>query len=93
MVAVVDQNGSPIRLAATQVTITLRRRVSPTQRPNSFDDICVNDDIDPGVNTDARLEILVPAGASSTELKIRVSDWNGQAGGQIPYQMQAPGNR
>ena len=49
----------------------------------------MNDDIDPGVNTNARLEILVPgSGKSQVELQIRVSDWNGQAGVQMPYQLQ-----
>ncbi len=52
-------------------------------------DICVNDDINPGVNTDAGLEILVPAGREAqVELNIRVSDWNGQVGGELPYEMQ-----
>jgi len=41
------------------------------------------------VNTDARLEILVPDGSKSlVELNIRVSDWNGQSGPGLPYQMQ-----
>ncbi len=57
--------------------------------PAAFDDICVNDDINPGVDTNARLEILVPGSRESqVELSIRVSDWNGQAKGSLPYEMQ-----
>jgi hypothetical protein len=57
--------------------------------PDAFDNIWVNDDIDPGVNSNARLEILVPGRpASQVELNIRVSDWNGQARVLMPYQMQ-----
>src|SRR4029077_8652126 len=57
--------------------------------PDAFDDICVNDDISPGVNTDARLDILVPgADKSNVELNIRVSDWNGLARSQVHYKMQ-----
>jgi arylsulfatase A-like enzyme len=46
--------------------------------PDAFDDICVNDDINPGVDNDALLELLVPAGGTSpTDLYLRVSDWTG----------------
>ena len=56
--------------------------------PAAFDDACANDDIDPGVNTDSRLEILVPAESRSpVELYLRVFDWDGRAGPGMNYQL------
>jgi hypothetical protein len=89
VIAIVDQNGEPYQTCRNPGDDHTQAPGIADPTPNSFDDICVNDDINPGVNTDARLEILVPAGrAAQVELKIRVSDWNGQAGGQLPYEMQ-----
>jgi len=60
--------------------------------PDAFDDICVNDDLQPGVTTDSQLEILVPSNeASSVELQVRVSDWNGQARSGTHYQIAITG--
>ncbi len=89
VIAIVDQNGEPYQTCRNPGDDHTQAPGIADPTPNSFDDICVNDDINPGVNTDARLEILVPAGREAqVELKIRVSDWNGQAGGQLPYEMQ-----
>jgi arylsulfatase A-like enzyme len=49
--------------------------------PNAFDDICLNDDIEPLKNTDSRLEILVPGSKGlPVSLQFRVYDWNGAEG-------------
>jgi len=89
VIAIVDQNGEPYQSCRNPGDDHTQAPGVADATPDSFDDICVNDDINPGVNTDARLEILVPAGRESqVELNIRVSDWNGQAGGQLPYEMQ-----
>lgn len=56
--------------------------------PDAFDDICFNDDINPGVDTDSRLEIAVPgAHKSPVDLYVRVSDWNGRMEPGIHYQI------
>jgi arylsulfatase A-like enzyme len=89
VIAIVDRNGEPYRTCRNPGDDRTQAPGIADPTPESYDDICVNDDINPGVNTDARLEILVPAGrAAQVELKIHVSDWNGQAGGQLPYEMQ-----
>ncbi|HVO80645.1 MAG TPA: sulfatase [Terriglobales bacterium] len=62
----------------------------PDSTPDAFDDLCLCDDADPGVNQDSRLEMLVPgASGSKVELYIRVSDWNG--GGVGAYQINVTG--
>lgn len=54
--------------------------------PEVFDDLCVNDDIVPGVNTNSRLEILVPGQPGSwVDLYARVSDWNGKIASDTKY--------
>jgi arylsulfatase A-like enzyme len=47
--------------------------------PNAFDDACVNDDVRPGVDTESRLDLLVPGSqGAQVNLYLRVSDWNGR---------------
>ncbi len=89
VIAIVDQKGEPYQNCRNPGDDHTQAPGIADSTPDSYDDICVNDDISPGVNTDSKLEILVPAGhKSQVELDIRVSDWNGQAGGQLPYEMQ-----
>ena len=89
VVAVLDENGQPYQTCRNPGDDHTPAPGIADPTPDAFDDICVNDDIDPGVNTNARLEILVPGSSKSqVELEIRVSDWNGQAGVQMPYQLQ-----
>ena len=48
--------------------------------PEAFDDICMNDDVQPEVDTNAGLEIQVPgSGNRPTELYLRVSAFSGSA--------------
>lgn len=89
VIAIVDENGQPYQSCRNPGDDHTPEPGIADPTPDAFDDICVNDDINPGVNTDARLEIFVPEGGKSlVELNIRVSDWNGQAGVGLPYQMQ-----
>lgn len=54
---------------------------TPDPTPEAFDDACLNDDADPGISTDSRLELLVPgAPGSRVQLYVRVSDWDGRGG-------------
>jgi arylsulfatase A-like enzyme len=62
--------------------------------PDAFDDICMNDDIEPGVNADSKLELLTPgSGGSPVELFVRVFDWNGRRGSSMGYQIAVSGAR
>lgn len=89
VIAIVDEHGQPYQSCRNPGDDHTPAPGIADPTPDAFDDICVNDDINPGVNTDARLEILVPEGAKSlVQLNIRVSDWNGQSGARLPYQMQ-----
>lgn len=62
--------------------------VDPT--PNAFDDPCVNDDVDPGVNLDSSLEMLVP-GAGPQTLYVHVFDVNGNARPDMIYYLLISG--
>jgi hypothetical protein len=78
VVAILDENGQPYQTCRNPGDDHTPAPGIADPTPDAFDDICVNDDIDPGVNSNARLEILVPGSpASQVELNIRVSDWNG----------------
>ncbi|MGH9504492.1 MAG: sulfatase [Terriglobales bacterium] len=89
VIAIMDEHGQPYRTCRNPGDDHIPAPGIADPTPEAFDDICVNDDLDPGVNTDSRLEILVPEGRKSlVELNIRVSDWNGQSAAQLPYQMQ-----
>jgi arylsulfatase A-like enzyme len=60
----------------------------PDATPDAYDDVCRNDDLIPGVDTDSKLEMLVPgAMGSSVTLYIRISDWNGAVGPDMGYQI------
>ena len=89
VIAIADENGQPYQTCRNPGDDHTPPPGIADPTPDAFDDICVNDDINPGVNTNARLEILVPEGGKpQVELNIRVSDWNGQAAVHLPYQMQ-----
>jgi arylsulfatase A-like enzyme len=60
--------------------------------PDAFDDVCINDDIDPGGNRDSQLELLVPGNAGShLEVYVRVSDWDGGSGTKMSYKIAVTG--
>jgi hypothetical protein len=89
VIAIVDAKGEPYQSCRNPGDDHTQSPGIADSTPDAFDDICVNDDISPGVNTDARLDILVPgADKSNVELNIRVSDWNGLARSQVHYKMQ-----
>ncbi|MFQ5778449.1 MAG: Ig domain-containing protein [Terriglobia bacterium] len=64
--------------------------VDPT--PNAFDDPCVNDDIDPGVDLDSKLGFLVPGSPGTTvEFFVHVLDLRGDARPDFVYQLMITG--
>ena len=62
---------------------------APDPTPNAFDDVCMNDDINLGVNRDSMLELLVPAAA--TTFYVHVLDWNGTGRPDSRYQIVVSG--
>jgi arylsulfatase A-like enzyme len=60
--------------------------------PDAFDDVCVNDDINPGVDRNSRLDLLVPGKSGSrVQLYVRVSDWEGRGGANMSYHIVVSG--
>jgi len=89
VVSIVDEHGEAYQTCRNPGDDHTQAPGIADATPDAFDDICVNDDINPGVDTNARLEILVPGDSKShVNLNIRVSDWNGLAHAQVHYQMQ-----
>jgi len=60
--------------------------------PDAFDDLCLNDDIQPGSQTDSQLELLIPASsASPVKLYVHVIEWNLLIPGRKHYQIVVDG--
>jgi len=66
----------------------------PDPTPGAFDDLCVNHYVDHTTKTTSSLEILIPGSTSSTtELLIRVTDWNAGLGPGRDYQISVDVDR
>ena len=92
VVTITDAEGQPLETCRDPEDDRAQAPATPDPTPDAFDDVCINDDISPGVQTDSQLEILVPgSGHSPVELYIRVSDWNGRAGPGLKYQIAVSG--
>ena len=64
---------------------------TPDPTPDAFDDVCMNDDINPA-NRNSRLELQVPADAGSrVQMYVRVSDWDGRGGTKMSYSIRMSG--
>ena len=60
--------------------------------PEAFDDVCVNDDAEPGAVHDSKLELRVPSPAGSqVDLYLHIFDWNGRRGENVAYQIAVSG--
>jgi hypothetical protein len=62
--------------------------IDPT--PNAFDDVCLNDDIDLGVNVNSSLSLQIPPGSPVT-FYIHVLDWTGNARPDLRYSLAVTG--
>jgi arylsulfatase A-like enzyme len=93
VVTVTDGDGRPLETCRDPEDDHAAIPGSADPTPDNFDDVCINDDISPGVQTDSQLEILVPGeGHSPVELFIRVSEWNGRTGPGLKYQIAVRGS-
>lgn len=94
VVAITDANGDPFQTCRNPGDDDIQSPGVADPTPDAFDDICMNDDINPGVETNSRLEILVPGSSGSpVELTVRVSDWNGRADAGMRYQIAVRGDK
>lgn len=59
--------------------------------PNAFDDLCVNDDIDPGVALDSKLEFQVPGTSGRQAFFVHVLDARGDARPDFLYDLVLSG--
>jgi len=92
VVSVSDAEGTPLQTCRNPEDDGVQLPAAADPTPDSYDDICINDDATPGVQSDSRLEILVPGSPHSpVELYIRVSDWNGLTGVGLKYQVAVSG--
>jgi arylsulfatase A-like enzyme len=88
VLAITNAGGDPLQTCRNPGDDHTQPPGVPDSTPEAFDDICVNDDIDPSVNADSRLEIAVPgSGGSLVELHVRVFDWNGRVGTGAQYRI------
>ncbi|HEY7096057.1 MAG TPA: sulfatase [Terriglobales bacterium] len=93
VVSISDAKGTPLQTCRNPEDDGVQVPAAADPTPDSYDDICVNDDATPGVQSDSRLEILVPGSPySPVELYIRVSDWNGLTGVGLRYQIAVSGS-
>ena len=89
VVTITDAEGQPLEACRDPEDDSLRAPGAADPTPELFDDVCINDDISPGVQSDSQLQILVPGtGDSPVELYVRVSDWNGRVGPGLKYQIE-----
>jgi len=92
VVTITDADGQPLEACRDPEDDWVKAPAAADPTPEAFDDVCINDDISPGVQTDSQLEILVPGkGHSPVELYVRVSDWNGRVGPGLKYKIGVSG--
>jgi hypothetical protein len=89
VIAIENANGRPFQTCRNPGDDHIQAPGVADATPEAYDDICLNDDIDPEDNTNSQLEIRVPQNVGSpVELHVRVSDWNGRVGPGLTYQIQ-----
>jgi arylsulfatase A-like enzyme len=92
VVTVTDAEGQPLTNCRDPEDDQAQGPAEADPTPESFDDICINDDISPGVQSASQLQILIPGtGNSPVELYVRVSDWSGRAKPGTTYQIAIMG--
>jgi hypothetical protein len=64
---------------------------NPDPTPLAFDDPCINDDIEVGVNRDSKLEFQVPGASGTVTFYLHVLDWRGDARPDFLYQITISG--
>ncbi|MBZ5599306.1 MAG: sulfatase [Acidobacteriia bacterium] len=92
VVAIEAAGGEPVQTCRNPGDDRIQAPGIPDPTPDAFDDVCMNDDINPGVNRDSRLELLVPGDAGSrVQMYVRVSDWDGRGGTNMSYHIAVSG--
>ena len=90
VITIGDSNGLPYQTCRNRGDDNLPAPGISDPTPDAFDDICVNNGIQPKTTQMSDLEILVPGKpGSTTELIVRVGDWNGRKLKSINYRIAA----
>ena len=90
LLSIEDAQGEPLHTCRNPGDDHLRKPGIEDQTPNAFDDLCVNDDVAIGSDTQSRLEIMVP-GYGPRELFMHVIDWNQTIAGRKNYRLVISG--
>jgi arylsulfatase A-like enzyme len=88
IMTVFGQDGHPLNTCRNPEDDNPTSNVARDPTPDAYDDLCVNDDVVPGVNTNAELLLKLP-GQSSVRQKIyvQVADWDGRPLSEVPLQL------
>lgn len=89
---ILDANGARLTTCRNQGNTDglTAKTVDPT--PDAYDDLCVNDDIDLGVNLDSYLDLQVPGSSGAlVPVYLHVLDWRGDARPDMFYRVIVTG--
>ena len=79
ILTVLGQDGHPLNTCRNPEDDNPPSGVARDLTPDAFDDLCVNDDVVPGVNPDAELSLRLPAQSAAPEtIYVRIADWDGR---------------
>jgi hypothetical protein len=92
VLAIQDSHMQPLRSCRNPGDDHLRSPAISDKTPDEFDDLCINDDIQPGAQTDSRLELSVPQSSTpETEVFVHVLEWNVLTRGRKNYEIVVKG--
>jgi arylsulfatase A-like enzyme len=78
VIAVFGQDGHPLKTCRDPEDDKPTSDLARDPTPDAYDDLCVNDDVAPGVNQNAELLVRLPAQAAGPQkIYVQVADWNG----------------
>jgi hypothetical protein len=85
-------SGDPLQSCRNPGDDHMRSPGVPDPTPSAFDDVCLNDDANPDLSRDSRLELLVPGETGAwVQLYVRVSDWDGRGRTDLSYHIAVTG--
>jgi arylsulfatase A-like enzyme len=88
VLAIQDSQLEPLRTCRNPGDDHLRPPAVSDRTPAAYDDLCINDDIKPGAQTDSRLELMVPpSSAPEVQVYVHVLEWNILTRGRKNYEI------
>jgi hypothetical protein len=92
VLAIQDSQFKPLRTCRNPGDDHLRPPAISDKTPAEYDDLCINDDIKPGTQTDSQLELRVPqSNASEVQVYVHVLEWNVLTRGRKNYRIVVSG--